>query len=361
MDFVTGLPVSEGFDAVLVVVDRLTKMRHFIATNTTATAETVADLYVNNVYRLHGFPDTVVSDRGPQFVALFWRNLCQRLRVSRLLSTAFHPETDGQTEITNASMEQYLRAYTTYQQDDWSKWLGLAEFATNNAESEATKCSPFFANYGYNPRIGFEPRRTMAMSSLPAEIRAEEYANHMEDLLDVLRSEMYAAQVKYEDDANRTRLPAPVLKVGDLVWLDARHIRTKRPANKLDWKNLGRFPIKRVLNPWAYELELPDTMKIHPVFHVSKLNPVATDPFPGQTQSEAQPIEVDGEIAYEVEEVLDSKRVTGGHVQYLVKWVGYDAPTWERSPNLDNCDDLLNTFHRLYPTKPSPPSRGTRL
>lgn len=104
-------------------------------------------------------------------------------------------------------------------------------------------------------------------------------------------------------------------------------------------------------------------MNIHPVFHISKLNPVATDPFPGQVQPEAQPIEAEGNIAYEVEEVLDSKRVQGGRVQYLVKWVGYDAPTWEKSTNLDNCDALLDTFHRLYPMKPrSPPSsRGTRF
>lgn len=146
-------------------------------------------------------------------------------------------------------MEQYLRAYTTYQQDDWSKWLGLAEFAANNAESEAIRCSPFFANYGYNPRIGFEPRQIMAMSSLPSEVRADEYANHMEDLLDVLRTEMQAAQAKYEDDTNAHRLPAPTMKVGDQVWLHAKHIRTKCPARKLDWKNLGRFTIKRVLNP----------------------------------------------------------------------------------------------------------------
>lgn len=359
MDFVTGLPMSDGKDAILVVVDRLTKMRHFVATTIEASAETVADLYVNNVYRLHGFPSTVVSDRGPQFAALFWKTLCERLGADRLLSTAFHPETDGQTEISNAAMEQYLRAYTSYQQDDWVKWLGLAEFAANNAFSEPIQCSPFFANYGYDPRIGFEPRPPLARLSLPAEINAHEYANHMEDILDVLKLEMAAAQAKYEDDANRSRTPAPTFKVGDLVWLDARNFRTKRPARKLDWKNLGRFAVKRVLNNWVYELDLPDTMRIHPVFHVSKLSPVPNDPFPGQTQPPAQPIEVEGEVSWEVEEILDSKRVQGGHVQYLIKWTGADAPTWEPSANADGCDNELDRFHALYPTKPKPKGRAS--
>lgn len=362
MDFVTGLPESEGHNAILVVVDRLTKMRHFIPTTTDASAETVADLYVNHVYRLHGFPKTVVSDRGPQFSALFWKLLCRRLRTERLLSTAFHPETDGQTEISNAGMEQYLRAYTTYSQDDWAKWLGLAEFAANNAFSEPIQCSPFYANYGYNPCIGFEPRSTLAKSSLPAEIKADEYANHMEDLLEVLRTEMSAAQAKYEDDANRHREPAPAFKVGDQVWLDARNIRTKRPARKLDWKNLGRFSVKRVLSPWAYELELPETMKVHPVFHVSLLTRVADDPLPGQVQPSGMPIEVEGDISYEVEDIYDSKRVQGGHVRYLVKWVGYDAPTWEPVSYVDGAEEMLETFHRLYPGKPRPKQapRGAR-
>ena len=145
-------------------------------------------------------------------------------------------------------MECFLRAYTIYLQDDWVKWLPLAEFAANNAESEALSCSPFFANYGYNPRLGFEPRPVLARSTPPAQINAEEFASVIEDNLDYLREEMAAAQAKYEDDANRNRDPAPTLHVGDQVWLDARNIRTKRPSRKLDWKNLGRFTIKRVLN-----------------------------------------------------------------------------------------------------------------
>ena len=143
--------------------------------------------------------------------------------------------------------------------------------------------------------------------------------------------------------------------------MDARNIRTKRPSRKLDWKNLGRFTIKRVLNQWVFELDLPDTMQIHPVFHVSLLTPCSNDALPGQTQPEPQPIEVDGDETWEVEEIYDSKKTKGGWVQYLVKWTGIDAPTWEKAANLVNCAERLATFHRLYPDKPNAlTSRGAR-
>ncbi|EKV18173.1 hypothetical protein PDIG_11210 [Penicillium digitatum PHI26] len=153
MDFITHLPLSYGYDAILVVVDRLTKMKHFIHCKGTCNAEEVARLYTRHVWKLHGLPNTVVSDRGPQFVAQFWKHLTKRLRITNLLSTAYHPETDGQTERANAVLEQYLRAYVSYLQDDWSEWLPLAEFTANSHYSESTRVSPFYANYGFHPRI----------------------------------------------------------------------------------------------------------------------------------------------------------------------------------------------------------------
>jgi len=156
MDFITGLPWSDGFNAVWVVVDRLSKMRHFIPCRDTCTAVELADLFVNHVFRLHGIPKTAISDRGPQFVAAFWTALCKRLKIDKRLSTAYHPETDGQTERLNAVLEQYLRCYVEYLQDDWNSFLSLAEFATNNHASETTGLSPFFANYGMDPRIEWD-------------------------------------------------------------------------------------------------------------------------------------------------------------------------------------------------------------
>jgi hypothetical protein len=256
-------------------------------------------------------------------------------------------------------MECYLRAFVSYQQDDWEGWLALAEFAANNALSEAIGCSPFYANYGYNPRMGVEPAHLEILAT-PAVVAADDFANSMQELNEVLQLEMRAAQAKYEDNSDASRIPAPTYRVGDEVWLDARHIRTQRPSRKLDWKNLGRFKITRILNPWVYELELPPSMKIHNVFHVSKLSPAATDPLKGQVAPPAPPIEVEGDISYEVEEVLDSKRVQGGHVKYLIKWTGYDVPTWEPASYVNDSDELLTAFHRMYPSKPKATPRGAR-
>ena len=124
---------------------------------------------------------------------LFWKTLCLQLSTNHLLSTAFHPESDEQTEILNASMKQYLHTYTFYQQNDWIKWLRFAEFAANNATSKTTQCSPFFTNYRYNLHIGFKSCSTLICFSLSTEINTYEYANHMKDVLNVLKSEMATA------------------------------------------------------------------------------------------------------------------------------------------------------------------------
>lgn len=174
-------------------------------------------------------------------------------------------------------------------------------------------------------------------------------------MLDHLKSEMRLAQARYEGYANDYRHPAPAYKVGDLVWLDARNLRTLRPSRKLDWKHQGRFTIKRVISPYAYELDLPSTMRCHPVFHVSLLDPVSTDAHPGHIPPEAPPVEVDGDAEWEVEEVLDSRVCgRGGRLQYLVKWVGYDAPSWEPADYLLHAQDSLREFHCRYPQKPGP-------
>ena len=145
MNFVVGLPWSDGNDAIWVVVNRLTKQRHLIACRSTIDAKDLADLFLQWVFPLHGLPETITSDRGIQFASHFWGRLCHRLQIGRPMSTAFHPQTDGQTERFNAVMEQYLRSYINYLQDDWSSWLPMAEFAANNQTSESTLSSPFFA------------------------------------------------------------------------------------------------------------------------------------------------------------------------------------------------------------------------
>ena len=154
VDYITPLPPCKRsgrtYNHVAVVVDRLTKMRHFLATEGLSVDELV-DRFVERVYTLHGLPSTIVSDRGTQFVSTLWRTLSTRLGVALKPSSAFHPQTNGQTERINAELEQYLHLYVDWAQDDWVDWLPLAEFAGNNAVSETTGASPFFANYGFHP------------------------------------------------------------------------------------------------------------------------------------------------------------------------------------------------------------------
>src|SRR5271157_4336013 len=152
MDYIVELPLSDGFDAILVCVDRLTKMTHFCPTTTKVTAEDTAQLYLQYVFKHHGLPDDIVSDRGAQFTSRFATRLLHLCKIHSNKSTAFHPQSDGQTERVNQVLEQYLRIFCDYQQDDWYQLLPLAEFVYNNAQNASTGVSPFYANYGYHLR-----------------------------------------------------------------------------------------------------------------------------------------------------------------------------------------------------------------
>ncbi|KAL5596424.1 uncharacterized protein BROUX77_007108 [Berkeleyomyces rouxiae] len=268
LDFITGLPVSNSFDMILVVVDRLSKMAHFIPCDSSLDAAGFAKLYLSAVYRLHGLPLDIVSDRGSLFTSAFSKALAKLLGIKQNLSTAFHPQTDGQTERVNSILEQYLRGYTNYRQDNWADLLPLAEFSYNDSESSSTMLTPFFANHGFHPRSGRE--------SLPVSVEKGPLRNFVKELDNIcqfLKTEITWSRERMTEYANRHKSSAPLLREGDLVWLLSRNIRTTRPSKKLDFKKLGPFKILRKVSSHAYELALPATMKVHPVFHVCLLEP----------------------------------------------------------------------------------------
>ena len=153
MDFITDLLLSNVYDSIFVVVDRLTKMAHFISCKKTSSSEDTTRLFLDNVYCYHGLPDDIVSDQGTQFVSKFWRSLFDILKVEIKLCLAFHPQTDGQTERVNQVLKQYLRCNINYQQDNWTEYLPLAEFAYNNTLHASTQKTSFFSNYGYHPKL----------------------------------------------------------------------------------------------------------------------------------------------------------------------------------------------------------------
>ena len=365
MDYVGPLPASTfmgvTYRYVLVFVDRLTKMRHLVPTATMEVEEAAHSFYAY-VWKNHGLPESFVSDRGTQFTSDVWKHLCQMLRIDAKLSTAYHPQTDDQTERPNAIMEHYLRAFVNYIQDDWAKWIPSAEFAANNAPSATTLASPFLANSGQNPRLGFEPPEPlpadMTAQSRRRLIDIENFTKKMEDLTTHLRDEMLVAQAIYESNANRSRRPCPRYLVGDQVWLDAKNLNTARPVVKLDDDNVGPFPVKRVFrNPLIIELELPTSMKVHPVFHASLLSHVATDPLPGQRQEPREPIFAEnGERAWYVNAILNSKmdrRYNPPLLKYYVDWEG-DFPTWEPFYVLDNCQQAIDEYHAATPNAEGP-------
>ena len=163
MDFIVELPLSGGCTNILVITDRLSK-GVILKSCLTIIVKNIANVFIRQVLRRHGLPKAIVSDRGTQFTSLFWKTLCQRFGMTQRLSTAYHPETDGSTERMNQTLEEYLRSYVSFYQDDWSSWLPIAEYAINNRDATATGVSPFFFEHGYHGTVGPElpetPRTT---------------------------------------------------------------------------------------------------------------------------------------------------------------------------------------------------------
>lgn len=375
VDFVGPLPLdegplshlkwhnSEGFDTIMVVVDRLTKMRHYIPCRKDLSTKDQAFLFIRDVWKLHGLPDTIVSDRGTTFVNAFWSSVCSQLGITLALSTAYHPQTDGQTEIANSSLEQYLRQYINFAQDDWVKWLPLAEFAANNATSSSSEMSPFFANYAFHPRLSFGPPRPVA-DGASQHVRDQhkegiDFVAKMKGIEDILRSNLLVARSRQEQHANANRQPHPAYKEGDQVWLDARNITSARPMKKLDSKFYGPFRIDKVLGSHTYRLQLPDEMKrIHSSFHPSMLLPADQPPLPGQVDPPARPISIDenGEVLWAVEAILKSRRTKKKGFEYLVLWRGYDSAdqSWEPLHNVVHATGSIAEFRRRFPKAKRP-------
>ena len=353
MDYIVELPPSQGYDAIYVCVDRLTKMAHFCPTITKVSAKDTADLYLRYVFKNHGLPKDIVSDRGTQFVSKFTRALLALCDIKGNRSTSFHPESDGQTERVNQTLEQYLRIYCDYHQDNWSQLLPLAEFVYNNAKNVSTGMSPFYANYGYHPRHTIRIQQP-AGNTNPS---ADTFIQRLEEIHEELRVHLESAQQTYKDNHDKRVKAPPPFKPGDLVWLNRTNVKTSRPSQKLDVRLLGPFKVLKAVgeSKLAFRLELPPQMRIHPVFHVRLLEPYHANKIEGRTQPPPPPEIIDGAEEYVVKEILDS-RIIRGKLEYYVDWEGYTAEerTWEPVEHLDGAPDLIAHFHRRYPLRPSP-------
>ena len=317
---------------------------------TTVTVAGAANLYLHNIWKLHGLPRKVISDRGPQFVAAFMKELYRLLGIEAASSTAYHPQTDGQTERVNQELEQYLRVFVGERQDDWYSLLPLAEFAYNNHVHSSTQQTPFLLDTGRHPRMGFEPHQP------PSRLEAvNEFTDRMKSTLEEAKSALAKAKDDMARYYNQRRAPAPTFAPGDRVYLDSSDIQTTRPSKKLSHRRLGPYPVVRRVGRYAYHLTLPHSMRrLHPVFNVVKLTLAPPDPIAGRRRTAPPPPElIDGEEEYIVEEILDS-RMFRHKLQYLVKWEGYgiENNSWEYSDNLNNAAEVVADFHARHPGAP---------
>ncbi|QRV72283.1 Transposon Tf2-1 polyprotein [Ceratobasidium sp. AG-Ba] len=284
----------------------------------------------------------MISDRGPQFTSQFLKQLHKRLDIEPSFSTAYHPQTYGQTERLNQVVELYLRHYVSHRQDDWVGLLPLAEFAYNNGVNVSTGKTPFFANYGFHPKFAVGDKEGQGLAI------ADNHAEWLQKGYDELKAALTVSQERMKEYYNRKHRAPEEIKVGDQVWLDNQNIQSQRPARKLAAKRIGPFKVLAKIGKQAFKLELPHTLKIHPVFPVALLSLKRDDPYerdPPQPPPEVTP---EGDIEYEVEQVQDSCRHRG-KIQYYVKWLGYNEWTWEPYEHLTNAPELIADFHRRHP------------
>jgi len=266
VDFITKLPVVAGKDAILVVCDWLSKMMHFVAMTEGTSGEGLARLLQNNVWKLHGLPESVVSDRGPQFVVELMKELNRMLGIKTKLSTTFHPQKDGQTERMNQELEQYLQFFIKNRQKDWPEWLAAAEFAVNNKVHTVTKISPFMANYGKELRMEGDIRRKGKVE------RATEFVERMKKVHEEVEAALKKTQEEMKRYVDWKRKETEKWKKGDRVLLSTKDLVFKeRPTKKLMERYVGPYEIVEIVLSNAVKLRLPNSMRIHPVVNVSRI------------------------------------------------------------------------------------------
>jgi hypothetical protein len=345
MDFIVQLPLTrQEHDAIVVFVDRLSKRAHFIPMHTSATAPEVAKIFFNTIFRNHGLPKVIISDRDPKFTSRFWQTVFKHLGTKTAMSTAFHPQTDGQTERMNRTLEEMLRAYVTYKQDQWDEYLPAAEFAYNNLKQVSTGYSPFELDCGQHPNT---PMSMTTTSEVPA---ANEFLQHWTSMIEIAKDSLREAQERQVKYANEHRRHL-TFEVGDQVLLSMKNtnapVDRNRPTKKLTPRFAGPYTVTQVISSTAYKLNLPAEMRIHPVFHVSllKLYQASPNEFVRPTPPPAVISPNTEQEEYEVETILD-KRILRKKPQYLIKWLGYplhDA-TWEPLEHLNNAMEKVKVF-----------------
>ncbi len=349
LDFITKLPISQGYDSILTVTDHdCTKATIFIPCKESMTAEETAGLIIQHVFPRFGLPSKFISDRDPKFASRFVRGLCKATGTTQNISTAYHPRTDGQSERTNQWLEQYLRFWVNERQDNWDAYLPLVEFVHNNWPNETTGESPFFVLYGFNPCADW----TDKPSPIPqVALRLDQFKRARQRAQEL----MVKAQKSWVSHKSM-----PKYQQGDLVWLEGRHLRTNQPTAKLAPKRHGPFSIVQVMSPVNYQLKLPTGWRIHDVFHIDLLTPYRETDLHGSNYSRPAPDLIDNEEEYKVEKILDLWQFGRGRKrQYLIKWKGYPDSDNEWVDKRDvHAPEVIREFETQNPAVKAHINRG---
>ena len=301
-------------------------------------ASDFAEVFFERIGSKFGLPKGIVSDRGALFTSAFWTEVCFQCRMKRRLSTAYHPQTDGQTERQNQTLEIFLRCFVSDQQDDWASLLPHAEFAYNNATHSSTNQTPFQMVMGKHPRWSAMHEDVHHEGEAPIAVDRIKRIREVRDLAtERLRSAVEQQQRYY----NRKHIPR-VFRPGDLVWLNAKNLRLKLPSRKMAKRFVGPFRIEEAVGSQAYRLRLPPSYRIHDTFHVSLLTEFHQREGEPLANTAAPELAQDGSEVWEVEKIIDQRK-RHGQQEYRLRWKDYDEEwdTWHTEDAFENMDDLL--------------------
>jgi transposase InsO family protein len=345
VNFITQLPGSNRFDSICIYVDHYSDQCHLVPCKSNLTAEGAADIHYSDVFRLHGIPKKIFSDRGPQFAARFMRALYKRLGIETGFTTAYHSQGNSKVERKNQEVEQYLCLFCNKRQDDWASHLPAAEFALNSHLHSGASQTPFEIIYGYQPDFTVPIGKQSNMPSL--DERLDRLANVRKEAKAALR----LSKERMKEQFEQNKRSAHVFNIGDMVWLTAKDIKIHQKTPKLGPRQLGPYKVLERIGDLDYRLELPSYLNLNPVFHVSRLSPWHDNGL--HKPPPPEPVVVQGEEEYEVDSIIDS-RVYRHQLQYLVCWKGYGEGenTWEPAKNLSHAKKAIAKFHKENPAAP---------
>jgi hypothetical protein len=343
MDLITDLPTTLArHNAVVVFVDKLSKMVEFVPCKKSIDAAGFAELFVNAVVFRYGVPRVIISDRDPRFTARFMQEVLKMLGSKQALSTAFHPQTDGQTENVNKVLETFLRHYVAVRCNDWDAYLPCAQFAINNSPHYSTGVTPFYLNYGRHPCTPLNEWKTAVCNKVPG---AADFRKRIQNALIDAKKCLSKARDYMKVSADKYRRAAPQYAVGQEVLLSTKNLTFAgfkgQNARKLLPRWIGPLQVAALVGTAAVKLNLLESMGIHPVFHVSLLKPYVH----GST-GVAPPVRtLDNTWDLEVERIV-AERGRGRSKEYLIHWRGWDAmhDSWEPAVGLKNMSEVLQDW-----------------